>query len=694
MINLDTLRNVNASRTLVLNRAGDNLVQNKLFQKFRSFFNIGSARAENQQTLAAIRTAILSDPRFSGFGELASQELDRLLGEVRTDRAIRAGQITSILSQMDAFTAQPHIQWRALHLRIEARLAATPRPAALAQLTDAQYAEIARKVLCTSANGDPQSLNVPAAIAQLNETLEALMPRINQTPFIRDILLGNVSRHFMVSLDDLTAYIEGKIAAFENALSQLPEAPSAEDAERYRECCTDLLRALEKPVDPRLFQVLKAFTDQLPLADLQALLHSPEPPTSEAILRTVGKFLDAAQDNLHLATFYPEGMEVLNGGDESTTLSIFATYTALLRLPAADRAALHALLGSPAGQNVGKLFLTLNSNPRQQANANALATLRQNLERFDHLQPIAPDPAPVDLSAFSAQALTDLSPMDTCFTGDLGSDLCKFFSHIPPTIDTPEPTDLSQNPTTENFKRAVRPTVKTMVATSFAYDMKAALCGETTTFQKDIVRDMRVYLPDGTQLPADFNAARDRLAALVTGNPQATYAQAPEAIRHKVCFLTALLSQEIEKVCYMGMPLALNNEEPAPVFSTVGRQGNNDDRRAFHLALNDDGGVSIRYERHSPMMMLMRQGDRDFARVGEGSFEAYNLSINVPGTEVNRLLQADWQNADFSSLSHHLSHPKGPGDFGNIFYAVPASCRLNAQVDFGLHLHANALQDE
>ena len=688
MINLDALRNISASRTLVLNNTGDDLVQNKTFQKFRSFFNIGSARAENRQTLDAIRTAILNDPRFSGFGEMASQELDRLLSEVRTDRAIRAGQISSILTQMDAFTAQPRIQWRALHLRIDARLAATPRPPALAQLTDAQYAEIAKKVLCTSANGAPNTLDVPAALAQLNEKLEALMPRMNQTPFIRDILLSNVSRHFMVSLDDLTAHIEGKIAAFENSLSQLPEVANAEEAGRYRECCIDLLRALEKPVDPRLFQVLKTFTDQIPLGDLQALIHSPEPPTSDAILRTVGKFLDAAQDNLHLATFYPEGMEVLNGGDESTTLDIFATYTALLRLPAADRAALHALLGSPAGQNVGKLFLTLNSNSRQQANANALDILRQNLERFENLQPIAPDPAPVDLSAFSAQTLTDLSPMDTCFTGDLGSNLRKFLSHIPPTIDTPDPTDLSKNPTSENFKRAIRPSVKTMVATSFAYDMKAAILGETTTFKKDIVRDMHVYLPDGTQLPADFNAARDRLAALVTGNPQTTYAQAPEAVRHKVCFITALLSQEIEKVCYMGMPLALNNEEPIALFTTVGGQGTPNDHRTFHLALNDDGGLSIRYERHSSFMMLMCQGDSDFTRVGEGSFEAYNLSINIPGTEVERLLKADWQNADFSSLSNRLSSPKGPGDFGNIFYAVPASCRLNAQVDFGLHLHA------
>lgn len=694
MINLDALRNVNASRTLVLNRAGDDLVQNKTFQKFRSFFNIGSARAENRQTLDAIRTAILNDPRFNGSGDLATQELDRLLGEVRTDRAIRAGQITSILSQMDAFVAQPRVQWRALHLRIEARLAATPRPPALAQLTDAQYAEIAKKVLCTSANGNPQSLDVPTALAQLNEKLEALMPRINQTPFIRDILLKNIARHFMVSLDDLSAHIEGKVAAFENALGQLPEVPNAAEAGRYRECCVDLLRALEKPVDPRLFQVLKAFTDQLPMADLQALLHSPEPPTSDAILHAVGKFLDAAQDNTRLATFYPEGMEILNGGDESTTLSIFAAYTALLRLPAADRAALHALLGSPAGQNVGKLFLSLTCNSVQQANANALAVLRQNLERFDNLQPIEPDPAPVDFSAFSAQTLTNLSPMDTCFTGDFASGLRKLLTNIPATIDTPAPTDLSKNPTVENFKRAVRPSVKTMVATSFAYDMKAALCGETTTFQKDIVRDMHVYLPDGTQLPADFNAARDRLAALVTGNPQATYAQAPEAIRHKVCFITALLSQEIEKVCYMGMPIALNSEDPSTPFTAVGRQDAPVNHRAFHLALSDDGGISVRYERRSAMMMLMRQGDSDFTRVAEDSYEDYSLSIDIPGAEVNRILQADWQGADFSSLTARLSKPKGPGDFGNIFYAVPASCRLNAQVDFGLHIHANALQEE
>ena len=98
MITLDTLRAAAANRTLTLNAAGNEMIENKRFQKFRSFFNIGTARAENRQTLNAIRTAIQNDPRFASLGDTGVNTLNRLLGEVRTDRAIKASQIRSVIA--------------------------------------------------------------------------------------------------------------------------------------------------------------------------------------------------------------------------------------------------------------------------------------------------------------------------------------------------------------------------------------------------------------------------------------------------------------------------------------------------------------------------------------------------------------------------------------------------------------------
>ena len=64
-----------------------------LWQKFKTFFNIGNARAQNAATLTAIKNAIFSSFPADDLKALAEERIN----QVRTDRVIGAAEIKGIL---------------------------------------------------------------------------------------------------------------------------------------------------------------------------------------------------------------------------------------------------------------------------------------------------------------------------------------------------------------------------------------------------------------------------------------------------------------------------------------------------------------------------------------------------------------------------------------------------------------------
>ncbi len=113
---------------ILLNAQQTGLESAGFVHRLKSFFNMGDARAKNVATLNAIRTAVLSDPRFAP-ADLQAQA-QRLLDDVRTDRAIDAWRIKGLV--------------RALN-----RLADTTNPAALNRRVDLHMAAVGLPPDCT-----------------------------------------------------------------------------------------------------------------------------------------------------------------------------------------------------------------------------------------------------------------------------------------------------------------------------------------------------------------------------------------------------------------------------------------------------------------------------------------------------------------------------------------------------------------
>ena len=79
--------------------AAPELEKASFLHKVKSFFGSASAKAENQATINAIRTAIRNDPNLYA----VSGEADRLLGQVKG--TITAEKLSSILNTLDDLVA-------------------------------------------------------------------------------------------------------------------------------------------------------------------------------------------------------------------------------------------------------------------------------------------------------------------------------------------------------------------------------------------------------------------------------------------------------------------------------------------------------------------------------------------------------------------------------------------------------------
>ncbi|MBQ6339876.1 MAG: hypothetical protein IJI36_12105 [Kiritimatiellae bacterium] len=121
-LTVDSLRNLTGTGGITLDTQTGELAASAL-QKFKSYFNIGDARQKNTDTLIAIHHAIANDPNFAAPDVRA--EAARLLGQIRTDRAISAAQVRTIVQTLDRLTQNTA---EAVSSRVAARLAATMPP--------------------------------------------------------------------------------------------------------------------------------------------------------------------------------------------------------------------------------------------------------------------------------------------------------------------------------------------------------------------------------------------------------------------------------------------------------------------------------------------------------------------------------------------------------------------------------------
>lgn len=120
-------------------------------------------------------------------------------------------------------------------------------------------------------------------------------------------------------------------------------------------------------------------------------------------------------------------------------------------------------------------------------------------------------------------------------------------------------------------------------------------------------RGFVVKLPDGTELSANFNRARDQIASLLTKGAKGKFTELSPREKNKAYIVMSLVTQKSAQVAYKGPALALNPEcdlgagpldegstKPAFIVDDFGKVERH--TQTLRLDLDDDGGLKLSFD--------------------------------------------------------------------------------------------------
>ena len=291
-ITLQSILNPNfGTGKILVNDQGSGFESVGIIHRLKSFFNIGDARAKNLQTLNAIKTALLVDPRFSAANATDLQQLvDRLLDDVRIDRAIDASRIKSIVQALDGL-ATPGLATQDERVRLH--LAAVIPPG-LSAYSD-KVGNIALQCVVTQKDPDI-SVVVGDVINRCESVINGMSDLCDRQPEeVKDFVGKHLQQLLLKSDGSLRTYDEiGELRAFCQKASRDAYGRAAARginqyyaldsfAKPYELAAAAFLAEVRRPVNPNQFDKIIDYVQSVPLKEFADLDDVRCPPNGHAV---------------------------------------------------------------------------------------------------------------------------------------------------------------------------------------------------------------------------------------------------------------------------------------------------------------------------------------------------------------------------------------------------------------------------
>lgn len=618
-ITVDALRNLAENQSVMLNAQTQGLERSSLSLRFRSAFGTRGAANTNSQTLAAIRQAVVTDPRFSCVQQRASELFDRL----NASKLVQTNAIRGILADLDAA--------RELH-------AVNLRASALDLLHNAD--DIARPA-CVQTH--------PEVVAHLlNHLMEAHAAQANGD--VSTLTSRGLARDVIDVLNAVETAAGGDDEAERWALRHLDADPAAFATPEAATAKTAAYHALQPRFAAAAAHVTAQTFAALPLADGLGQARV----TGAALLGA----LTAVADAMALAD-EPQVAAAAGGANEARAALAKAMCAGL---PADTKAALSDALMSTGGLQLAR-FCQEAGNPRTTALFAAARALADALR--------APDAAGPDFATAVGRTLLDatrlptaafaLSPKRSLLIGPANATVSRLMQEV---------RSLPVLQDDAAFATSVRAHVADGLRDVYANE-RAKMGGQpnglTPVFDKDIVRGLDVTLPNGVRLAHDVAAAKDQIARYVAHDDAATFANLPRDLKARAERIVALCSQETEKVALHWEIGMFPNEEGFDRFTLAQANGGT---RTFTLSEEADGSLGFAYEAEVPLPAIL-DGEGRRQTLGPGSSQRLHLAFSVApdgalavqsfATGVTAFPDAtkhDYDMRDFSRLPERLGLTK------------------------------------
>lgn len=184
---------------------------------------------------------------------------------------------------------------------------------------------------------------------------------------------------------------------------------------------------------------------------------------------------------------------------------------------------------------------------------------------------------------------------------------------------------------------------------------------DTATFPMDIIRQLKVRLPDGRQLAKDFETARDQLAAFVADNSSATYEGLGGKDKAKVRILMSILNQRPGQGLLNSDGLALDPEGRSSQVFFGGKKGDDAVRYEYSVSFGEGGALNVKGNVvQEGINTILVNGDlgNDLTIVaGPGSKVEVGMELTIAPDELERLAGLDYSKYDDEGVKAKYDDP-------------------------------------
>lgn len=693
-LTIGNIRNFTGSDHILVDSQGGIATVNKL-QRFKSFFNIGSARQQNGFTLDAIHKAIANEPRY--FAPEVQAKAAELLSQIRTDRAIGMDQIRSVIDALDNLST-PGMQLQSAQDMVSARLAADGLPD-FARGCERAYLKLAAKTVCPSMPaGGYTRLDIAGGLRTFNQRMATLFNSLGGDPDGIALLAACIAKGRLEAPDHSLTSDQTKInriiSGIQANLAELQtiEAQYGRDA---KEAVLTFLKSYGKPMPVTA-------SDPAPLTRMAEARRNLTVPTG--LYRLDG---NTPVSDLHAAVMtLCESVATVRAGIDVDVESLnevpkFFAYCTLEGMTPAQKQGLLDALESEGGRHLQSLYeLNMSSDPIAHLADTILhemvPMIRTSLGIPDATRPIVL-PMTVDVTKLSPGILARFNPNPaptSMVTGDAAAPIKNMLKRIEDSGTSRAQFDRMQ----QNCQALV----SINIASQIARDLIAITCDkegtvlsrtfdpdkEKTQFDLDLVRGYAIFLPDGEQIPDDIHVARDKFVQFITGNSLATFDTADTATKVKAHVLMTCMNQSISGIAMNAFGEYLNDDptQTAPKISMVSNTALDRDE-AFHLSKQDNGDIVVHLRSRRPIKALTINEDPNLYMLGKESYDEYEVKITIPAANLDKLAHADWQSYDHTPVYDTDHRYNVPDSHLKAVNLIPDAFKFTGTVTMQAHLN-------
>ena len=218
-----------------------------------------------------------------------------------------------------------------------------------------------------------------------------------------------------------------------------------------------------------------------------------------------------------------------------------------------------------------------------------------------------------------------------------------------------------------------------------------------TAFDKDIMRDTG-WTINGQAVPKDPKVARDMLARFVSGDDNATFDGADDALKTKVHVLMGCMHQGVSACALESVGYAFT--ETTGSFANLGTNvhpNGGNKTQSFALTKDAEGNILIDHKVHftGGALLQLNDGDKLFMdrKTDKNGGVDYGVKITIPKADLDRFGTADWTQYDATPVTDAVGDRSLPNRFTAAAERVPEKFRFTGTVDVTCEIRANSLHD-